>query len=178
MQIVVIKCPNCSGDITYAPGQQVTRCPYCDSMLNIKPGPDAVALERTKNEFKNSEHIRDDYGKRVRHWKIITYIYYGLELLLSFISLMLADRCRNHSDGYNLGKIILLMVFISFFAVPPLLSKMVPTPPKEVAETLRQRSGLLVAVRMAITAFLFALAGGLIAECVVEYIGPYHAGMG
>ena len=162
MQITVIKCPNCSGDITYAPGQQVTRCPYCDSMLNIKPGPDAVALERTKNEFKNIEHIRDDYGKRVRRWKIITYIYYGLEFLLSFITFMLGSRQGYRSEWDDVCKMILLMIFISFFAVPPILSKMVPTPPKEVAETLRLRSGLLVAVKIAITAFLFALAGGLI----------------
>ncbi len=53
MQIVAIRCPNCSGDISYTPGEQVVKCPYCDSVLNIKEGSDRAALERTKNEFKN-----------------------------------------------------------------------------------------------------------------------------
>ncbi|ADU20832.1 hypothetical protein [Ruminococcus albus] len=106
MQIVAIRCPNCSGDISYTPGEQVVKCPYCDSVLNIKEGSDRAALERTKNEFKNIEHIRYEYARSVQHWKTLTYLYYGLVFVLTITAFLLLDFFRNHSGGYNLGGII------------------------------------------------------------------------
>ncbi|SFB72994.1 Na+-dependent bicarbonate transporter superfamily protein [Ruminococcus albus] len=161
MQITAVKCPNCSGDIKYTPGQELTRCPYCDSVLDIKAESDADALEKTKNEFKNSEHIRYDYGKRLQHWKNTTYLYYGMVFLLTIFA-FLVTYIFESSDGYKFGEMILFVVLISFIAVPAVLSKKLPTPPKEVEKTLSVKAGLPVAVKMAITALLFALAGAFI----------------
>ena len=169
MQITAVKCPNCSGDIKYTPGQELTRCPYCDSVLDIKAESDADALERTKNEFKNSEHIRYDYGKRLQHWKNITYLYYGLVFLLTIFA-FLFTVIFERSDRFKLGEMIVFVVFISFFAVPAVLSKKIPTPPKEVEKTLSVKAGLPVAVKMAITALLFALAGSFISYLIIETV--------
>jgi len=170
MEIMVMKCPNCSGDINYAPGQRVTKCPYCDSVLNIKEGSDRAVLERTKNEFKNIEHIRYEYARSVQHWKMLTYLYYGLVFVLTITAFLLLDFFRNHSGGYDLGGIIFMMLCISFLAVPAVFSKTVPIPPKEVEQPLRLRSGLPAAVRMTVTALLVALGGGFIAYLIMEIL--------
>lgn len=175
MEIIAIKCPNCSGEINLSPGQRMVRCPYCDSVLDIKAEPAEIALEKTKKEFRDIEHIRFDYAKRVQHWKGLTYLYYGLVYLLTIISFLLIDRCRDNSGGYDIGMIIILLLLISFLAIPGIFSYIVPVPPKEVEQPLRLKAGLPAAVKMAVTALLLALAGAFTAYMITETMGPSAA---
>lgn len=174
MEIMAMKCPNCSGDINYTPGQRVIKCPYCDSMLNITDAAE-TALENTQKEFKNIEHIRLDYAKRVQSWKGRTYLYYGLVFLLTIIAFLLLDRFRNHSGGYNLGGIIFILLLISFPTVPFIFSRMVPVAPKEIEEQLKVKTGFPTIVKIAGFAVLLALAGAFIVSFISNILGPSAA---
>ena len=171
MEITAMKCPNCAGSISYNAGQRTVKCPYCDSVLEIKAEPAEIALENTKKEFKNIEHIRHDYAKSVHQWKGRTYIYYGLVYVLTIIAFLLIDQCKDNSGGYDLGMIIIVVLMMSFFAIPFLFSNMVPAAPAEMEEQLRIKGGVGAAVKITAIAVMVALAGVFTAFIIIDAMG-------
>ena len=175
MEITSMKCPNCSGSISYETGQHTVKCPSCDSVLKIKVEPEEIKLEKIKKDHKNIEQIRHDYAKSVHQWKGRTYIYYGLVVLLTITGFLLIYLFRNHSGMYNLGGIIILLLFISFAAVPLFFTLTVPVAPKEVEEQLKVKAGFLTAAKIAVIAVLLALAAAFIFALIANALGPSAA---
>ena len=177
MEITVLQCPKCGGDINFKTGDRTVKCPYCDSLLEIKADSAEIALEKAKKEFSDIKSIRQEYAKKTKRWKRCTYIYYGLVCLLTITAFLLIARCKNHSGGYELGGGIFILLCFSFLAVPFIFSQMVPVAPKEVEDQLRIKSGLLGAAKIAGLAMLLALASAFISTFIVEALGPSKANL-
>ena len=170
MEITAIQCPKCGGDINYKAGDRTVKCPYCDLILKIKAEPAEIELEKIKKEYSDIEQFRQEYAKKTKRWKRRTYIYYGLVFLLTMSAFLLLPSCENHSVGYEMIKLLILLLCFSFLAVPLIFSQTVPVAPKEVEEQLRIKSGFLTAVKTAGLALLMAVGGAFTAVFSIHFL--------
>ena len=64
MEITVLQCPKCGGDINFKTGDRTVKCPYCDSLLEIKADSAEIALEKAKKEFSDIKRSDRNTQKR------------------------------------------------------------------------------------------------------------------
>ena len=159
MEINAMKCPNCAGDISYSPGQRVAKCPYCDSILDIKADPADIALKQAIESQKDTEAARADYLEKVRKWKLKKRIFMAAEFLLTFIAYLLTEIPQKDSGLYELGMVIVLAVFIAVVAGPIWLNSVIPPAPNVIEEQIRLKKGPIQTIKSVALTFLVMLLG-------------------
>ena len=159
MEINAMKCPNCAGDISYSPGQRVAKCPYCDSILDIKADPADIALKQAIESQKDTEAARAGYLEKVRKWKLKKRIFLAAEFLLTFIAYLLTEIPQKDSGLYELGMVIVLAVFIAVVAGPIWLNSVIPPAPNVIEEQIRLKKGPIQTIKSVALTFLVMLLG-------------------
>lgn len=175
MEIKAMNCPNCAGSITFAVGQRTARCPYCDSTLEIKPEAAEVTLEKTKRAYRNISDTRAEYARRVKKWKIISWVYYVVVFVMMAIGSVIIERTYEDSDAYDFGMTLIVMALISGFAMPPILTCIVPRAPEEVEEPLRLQGGWMRYIKLTGLAVMTVLAGFLAGYVIFNSMTPSEA---
>jgi len=171
-----MNCPNCAGSITFAVGQRTARCPYCcDSTLEIKPEAAEVTLEKTKRAYRNISDTRAEYARRVKKWKIISWVYYVVVFVMMAIGSVIIERTYEDSDAYDFGMTMIVLALISGFAMPPILTCIVPRAPEEVEEPLRLQGGLMRYIKLTGLAVMTVLAGFLAGYVIFNSMTPSEA---
>lgn len=166
MEIMAMKCPNCSGDINYAPGQRVVKCPYCDSTLNIDTaGVMAEAeLQRERAQHADIQAERDNYLKKVKKWHLIKKIYYGVIAAATGTAYLLDKFVR---DG--LGTPIVVVLLMSMVACPIWLNGKVPDAPLSVENGFKLKRGFGTTAKLFVMTLL-SILGGLLLAVIIEEI--------
>ncbi|MBP3799138.1 MAG: hypothetical protein J6I46_15375 [Ruminococcus sp.] len=159
MEINAMKFPNCAGDISYSPGQRVAKCPYCDSILDIKADPADIALKQAIESQKDTEEARADYLEKVRKWKLKKRIFLAAEFVLTFIAYLLTEIPQKDSGLYELGMVIVLAVFIAVVAGPIWLNSVIPPAPNVIEEQIRLKKGPIQTIKSVALTFLVMLLG-------------------
>ncbi|SFB72955.1 hypothetical protein [Ruminococcus albus] len=167
MEITVMKCPNCSGDINYDPHQRVVKCPYCDSTLNMdtegRIAEEELRRERMHNADMQAE--REKYLKDVKKWHLKKKIYYGV-IAVATCAAYLADKFIKDGVGTAIVA-ILLIVMIGF---PIWLNSVVPNAPAAVESGFKLKRGVGNTVKLYIMSILSSMGGLLIAVIVEDII--------
>ena len=170
-----MNCPNCAGSITFAVGQRTARCPYCDSTLQIKPEAAEVTLEKTRRAYRNISDARAEYARRVKKWKIIAWGYYLVVFVMMAIGSVIIERTYEDSGAYDFGMTLLVLALISGFAVPPVLTCIVPHAPEEVEEPLRLQGGWMRYIKLTGLTVMTVLAGFLAGYMIFSSMAPSQA---
>lgn len=92
MNIVKMKCPNCSADITYHVGAKIAKCEFCDSQIYLDDGSrkliitdeaeiakinlvkDVIDFEQARNEKIQKDYDNDK--KKSQRWMITTIAFH------------------------------------------------------------------------------------------------------
>ncbi|MBO4866044.1 MAG: hypothetical protein J5582_05675 [Ruminococcus sp.] len=167
MEITVMKCPNCSGDINYDPHQRVVKCPYCDSTLNMDT-EGRIAEEELRRERMHSADMqaeRDKYLKDVKKWHLMKKIYYGV-IAAAICTAYLLDKFVR--DG--LGTPIVAILLIVMIGFPIWLNGKVPSAPASVENGFKLKRGIGNTVKLYIMSLLSSMGGLLIAVIIEEIL--------
>ena len=119
MNIVKMKCPNCSADITYHVGAKIAKCEFCDSQIYLDDGSrkliitdeaeiakinlvkDVIDFEQARNEKIQKDYDNDK--KKSQRWMITTIAFHLIIPIASLIGLF-----RNENS---------FAIFLLFFIV-------------------------------------------------------------
>lgn len=166
MEITAIKCPNCAGSINYLPGQRAVKCPYCDSVLDIKADPAEIALDLAKKKYQNADAARVGYLNNLRSWKTKGRILLTVQFALTMISYFLTEINSKGTGLYNFGMMLVVAVFVSIFAGPIWLKSKIPPAPQNIEEQLKLKGSVLLTIKLVALSIL-AMFLGLIAGVIL-----------
>lgn len=166
MEIMVMKCPNCSGDVNYDPHQRVVKCPYCDSTLNMDT-EGRIAEEELRRERMHAAGMqaeRENYLKAVKKWQLIKKLYYGVAAAATGTAYLLDKFVR---DG--LGTPIVGFLLMAMVACPIWLNSKVPDAPLSVENGFKQKKGIGNTAKLFVMTLL-SILGGLLLAVIIEEI--------
>lgn len=126
MELTVMKCPNCAGEIQYTPGNTQTRCPYCDSIVHISMTADEARFEQDAAELAAA---KEKYFKQLAKFKKIKYVC----MVLAFLSGIPFAAVNNESALFILAG---LPALFFTFAGSPVVHSFAPEPPEGIKNNL------------------------------------------
>lgn len=88
MELTVMKCPNCAGEIPYTPGNTQCRCPYCDSMVHITKTVEEAEFEQNNIELAQA---KEKYFKQLKKWNTLKYVCMALAVV-SGVMMAMVDK--------------------------------------------------------------------------------------
>ena len=128
MELLSMKCPNCSGDINYKHGKTSCKCPYCDSVIKITMTAEEREFERINSKIANE---RPKYLSAMKKWRIMFYISLVLAVLSG--ALMLVSK----------STLLSLPAVFFFIAAAPVMRLAAPDVPSVLEDQISKKDRAL-----------------------------------